>query len=108
MENSTGHATTDWPVLVGLGPHRGVGWEEEGEYFVSHEVAKCLQVPSGGMPIKEEEVWSVISLVLFPLQKVEAVVEECVLRHTTIFGTLDAKPTWVDLFEVVLWPCSRI
>ena len=97
-----------WPVVVGLGPHRGVGWEEEGEYFVSHQVAKCLQVPSGGMTIKEEEVWSVISLVLFPLHKVDAEVEECVLSHTAIFGSSDAKPAWVDPFEVVLRSCSRI
>ena len=54
------------------------------------------------MPIKEEEVWSVISLVLFPLHKVDAEVEECVLSHTAIFGSSDAKPAWVDPFEVVL------
>jgi len=44
-----------YPTIVWLGPDTGMACKEKGKDFVFHQIMKCRDAPSAGMPIKEKD-----------------------------------------------------
>ena len=85
------------PIIIGLGPHRCVWWQEEWKDLIGHEVSQGRKVPSRGVSIEEYDVGLVALLTLLPLDKVDTVVkkESCVMLPFLVAQTQN-KQGFVD------------